>query len=110
MSCVRQPLGLGATVALALLVLVGGCNTYLDDAANRTPGEVTDDVAIHTILKTRLLRDPEVAGMRVNVEVEKGVVRLYGYVVSEAARDRAQTLAAEIRGVQRVENRLQVKP
>lgn len=110
MPCIRQPLGLGATVAAALLVLVGGCNTYLDDAENRTPGEVTDDVAIHTILKTRLLRDPDVGGMRVNVEVEKGVVRLYGYVVSQAARDRAQTLAAQIRGVQRVENRLQVKP
>ena len=99
-----------ATVATAMLVLVGGCNTYLDDAENRTPGEMTDDVAIHTILKTRLLRDPDVGGMRINVEVDKGVVRLYGYVGSEAERDRAETLAAQIRGVQRVENRLQVMP
>ena len=101
---------LRAIVAAASLVLLGGCNTYLDDAENRTPGEVTDDVAIHTILKTRLLRDPDVGGMRINVDVDKGVVRLYGYVGSEAERDRAETLAAQIRGVQRVENRLQVMP
>ena len=97
-------------VAAAVLVLLGGCNTYLDDAEHRTPGEVTDDVAIHTILKARLLGDPDVGGMRVNVEVDKGVVRLHGYVGSEAERDRAETLAAQIRGVQRVENRLQVMP
>lgn len=101
---------LRATIAPALLVVLGGCNTYLDDAENRTPGEMTDDVAIHTILKTRLLRDPDVGGMRINVDVDKGVVRLYGYVGSEAERDRAETLAAQIRGVQRVENRLQVMP
>ena len=110
MACIQPPPRLGATVAVALLVLIGGCNTYLDDAKNRTPGEMTDDVAIHTILKTRLLRDPDVGGLRINVDVAKGVVRLYGYVGSEAERDRAQTLAAQIRGVQRVENRLQVKP
>ena len=97
-------------VALAVFMLLGGCNTYLEDAENRTPGEMTDDVAIHTILKTRLLRDPEVGGLRINVDVDKGVVRLYGYVGSEAERDRAETLAAQIRGVQRVENRLQVMP
>ena len=92
------------------MVFAGGCKTYLDGAESRTPGELTDDVAIHTILKTRLLRDPEVGGIRVNVDVEKGVVRLYGYVRSEAERDRAATLAAQTRGVQRVENRLQIKP
>ncbi len=110
MSRVSPSQRLCATVAAAVLVLVGGCNTYLDDAENRTPGEVTDDLAIHAILKTRLLRDPEVGGMRINVEVDKGVVRLYGYVGSETERDRAETLAAQIRGVQWVENRLQVVP
>ena len=110
MACTEQPPRLSRAIAVALLALIGGCKTYLDDAENRTPGELTDDVAIHSILKTRLLRDPDVGGIRVNVEVEKGVVRLYGYVRSEAERDRAQTLAAQIRGVQRVENRLQVKP
>ena len=99
-----------ATAAVALLALASGCNTYLEDSESRTPGEMTDDVAIHAILKTRLLRDPDVGGLRVNVDVDKGVVRLYGYVGSEAERDRAQTLAAQTRGVQRVENRLQVKP
>lgn len=110
MPRIQEPPRLGTAIAVALLVLVGGCNTYLDGAENRTPGELTDDVAIHTILKTRLLRDPDVGGIRVNVDVEKGVVRLYGYVGSEAARDRAETLAAQTRGVRRVENRLQVRP
>lgn len=110
MSRFRRSPRLRATVSMALLAFLGGCNTYLDESENRTPGEMTDDVAIHTILKTRLLRDPDVGGMRINVNVDKGVVRLYGYVGSESERDRAETLAAQVRGVQRVENRLQVMP
>ena len=108
--CQRPPRRPCAILAAAAMLALGGCNTYLEDAESRTPGELTDDLAIHTILKTRLLRDPDVGGMRINVEVDKGVVRLYGYVGSEAQRDRAETLAAQIRGVQGVENRLQVMP
>lgn len=97
-----------ATVAIVLLLVVAGCQTYLDDAASRTPGEVTDDLAIHTMIKTRLLRDDEVRGLRINVDVSKGVVTLSGKVRSEAERQRAVAVAAGIPNVARVVDNLVV--
>lgn len=101
--------GFAAVVAaVAVAAACAGCASYLDGAENRTPGEFTDDVAIHAILKARLLGDAEVRSLRINLEVDKGVVFLRGYVGSEPERDRAQTVAAGVRGVRRVENRLQI--
>ena len=97
-----------ATVAIMLLLVVAGCQTYLDDAASRTPGEVTDDLTIHTMIKTRLLRDEEVRGLRINVDVNKGVVTLSGKVRSEAERQRAVEVAAGIPNVARVVDNLVV--
>ena len=92
-----------------LLLCVAGCQTYLDDAASRTPGEVTDDVTILTLIKTRLLRDEEVRGLRINVDVNKGVVTLSGKVRSEAERLRAVEVAAGIPSVVRVVDNLLVR-
>ena len=97
------------TLAIVLLLVVAGCQTYLDDAASRTPGEVTDDVTIHTLIKTRLLRHEEVRGLRINVDVNKGVVRLSGRVRSEAERQRAVEVAAGIPNVVRVVDNLVVR-
>ena len=97
-----------ATVAIMLLLVVAGCQTYLDDAASRTPGEVTDDLTIHTMIKTRLLRDDEVRGLRINVDVNKGVVTLSGKVRSEAERQRAVEVATGIPNVVRVVDNLVV--
>ena len=92
-----------------LLLVVAGCQTYLDDAASRTPGEVTDDLTIHTMIKTRLLRDDEVRGLRINVDVNKGVVTLSGKVRSEAERQRAVEVATEVPNVARVVDNLVVR-
>jgi osmotically-inducible protein OsmY len=37
------------------------------DGAKRTLGEVTDDAQITAVVKVRLLNDPEVKGLRINV-------------------------------------------
>ena len=94
------------TVAIVLLVVVAGCQTYLDDAASRTPGEVTDDLTIHTVVKTRLLRDDDVRGLRINVDVNKGVVTLSGTIRSEAERQLAVEVATGIPNVVRVVDNL----
>ncbi len=91
-----------------LLLVVAGCQTYLDDAASRTPGEVTDDLTIHTMIKTRLLREDEVRGLRINVDVNKGVVTLSGKVRSEAERQRAVEVATGTPNVARVVDNLVV--
>ena len=97
-----------ATVAIMLLLVVAGCQTYLDDAASRTPGEVTDELTIHTVIKTRLLRDDGVRGLRINVDVNKGVVTLSGKVRSEAERQRAVEVATGTPNVARVVDNLVV--
>lgn len=92
-----------------LLLGVTGCQTYLDDAVSRTPGEVTDDLAIHTLIKTRLLREDEVRGLRINVDVDKGVVTLSGKVRTDAERQRAVEVATGVPNVVRVVDNLVVR-
>ena len=104
-SLLRVP----AAFAIMLLLGIAGCQTYLDDAASRTPGEVTDDLTIHTLIKTRLLRDDDVRGLRINVDVNKGVVTLSGRVRSEAERKRAVEVATAIPSVVRVVDNLVVQ-
>lgn len=104
-----QSRALVAALAVVVLLGVAGCQTYLDDAASRTPGEVTDDVTIHTLIKTRLLRDEEVRGLRINVDVRKGVVTLSGKVRSEVERQRAVEVAKAIPSVVRVIDNLVVR-
>ena len=96
-------------MAALVLFIVAGCQTYLDDASARTPGEVTDDLTIHTLIKTRLLRDENVRGLRINVDVSKGVVTLSGKVRSEAERRRAVEVATAIPSVVRVVDNLVVR-
>ena len=48
-----------------------GCQSYVD-GAKRTLGEVTDDAQITAVVKVRLLNDPEVKGLRINVTTVRG--------------------------------------
>ena len=94
----------------ALLVSLGaaaGCQSYREGSA-RTVGEFTDDVGIQARVKLALLNDPEISGLRINTEVKRGVVSLYGRVGSQDLKQRALALAAGIKGVTRVEDRLTV--
>lgn len=90
---------------LAALVLAGGCQS---SESSRTAGEFVDDVTIQTRLKTALLRDPEIKGLLINTEVRQGVVTLEGRVTSRAQQQKAVAIAAAIRGVVEVDDRLSV--
>ena len=89
------------------LLIVAGCQSY-KDGGSRTVGEFTDDVAIQTKVKTRLISDPDVKGWPMNVDVHKGVVTLYGRAGSEALRRKALAIAGGVKGVTRVEDRLTI--
>lgn len=67
------------------------------------------DPVILSQIKAKYAIDPEVSALRVNVDVEKGVVTLKGDVNSQATRLRAETLALAVPGVTRVNNVLKVK-
>jgi osmotically-inducible protein OsmY len=79
-------------------------------ACGKTVGETVDDTTITTRVKTAMLNDPTVGGMRVDVDTFKGVVTLSGRVKSQAEKDQAIALARKIDGVVEVKDALQVIP
>lgn len=93
------------TLTLALVVaapLTAGCG--------KTVGETIDDTTITTRVKTAMLNDPQVGGLRVDVDTFKGVVTLSGRVKSQAEHDQAIALARRTSGVVEVKDALQIAP
>ena len=90
--------------ALAMMLAV----TVL--ACGRTVGDTLDDTTITTRVKTAMLNDPAVGGLRIDVDTFQGVVTLSGRVKSQGERDQALTLARQIDGVVEVKDALQVIP
>jgi len=79
-------------------------------ACGKTVGETIDDTTITTRVKTAMLNDPTVGGLRVDVDTFKGVVTLSGRVKSPAERDQAIALARSVDGVTEVKDALQIIP
>ena len=91
------------TLALVLATpLVTGCG--------KTIGETIDDTTITTRVKTAMLNDPAVGGLRIDVDTFKGVVTLSGRVKSESEKEQAMTLARRVSGVTQVKDALQIIP
>jgi osmotically-inducible protein OsmY len=89
--------------ALVLLVtapLVAGCG--------KTVGETIDDTTTTTRVKTVLLNDESVGGLRIDVDTFKGVVTLSGRVKSQAEKEHAIDLARRVNGVTEVKDALQI--
>lgn len=92
---------------LAVTVFLGvGC---AGDKYNRSTGEVFDDTAISSKVKAEMLADPDVKGLAVKVNVNKGNVQLSGFVDTPAQKERAGNIAKNVKGVQYVKNDLIVK-
>jgi osmotically-inducible protein OsmY len=73
---------------------------------NRTVGERIDDAGITMRVKGRLLDDPLVKGMKIDVDTRDGVVFLTGSVPNEAERKQAIELARTTEGVKDVQANL----
>ncbi len=89
---------------VALLVVV----PLLVGACGRTVGETIDDATITTRVKTALLNDPQVAGLKIDVDTTLGVVTMSGIVRNRTEEQRAVQLARGIPGVKDVRSTLQV--
>jgi hyperosmotically inducible protein len=77
-------------------------------ACGKSVGETIDDATITAQVKTRLLNDPQVGGMRIDVDTTMGVVTMSGVVKSRAEESRAMDLARRVSGVKDVRSTLQV--
>src|ERR671919_3275262 len=93
------------SLLLALVLLLP-----LTVACGKTVGETIDDTTITTRVKTAMLNDPGVGGLRIDVDTFKGAVTLSGRVKSEAEKQQAISLARSIDGVTEVKDALQVLP
>ncbi|SMC23070.1 BON domain-containing protein [Desulfacinum hydrothermale DSM 13146] len=92
-----------------LMVLVAGlaaCQT----PAGRSAGQVLDDATITAKVKAKLLDDPLVSGLAIDVDTFQGEVTLTGVVHSPKARIRAEDLARKTRGVRSVRNLIRIQP
>jgi osmotically-inducible protein OsmY len=79
-------------------------------ACGKTVGDTIDDTTITTRVKTAMLNDPAVGGLRIDVDTFKGAVTLSGGVKSQAEREQAITLARRVSGVTEVKDNLQITP
>lgn len=96
-----------ATVVLLVLTLMG---PFMLAGCGKTVGETIDDATITTRVKTALLNDPSVGGLRIDVDTFKGVVTLSGRVKTKEEETKAIALARKISGVSDVKSTLQVQP
>jgi hyperosmotically inducible protein len=79
-------------------------------ACGKSVGETVDDAGITAQVKTALLNDPEVGGMRIDVDTSKGLVTLSGVVKSKDEEAKAIAIARRVDGVRDVRSTLQVSP
>jgi len=70
--------------------------------------QVVEDPAITAAVKTKLLADKTVAGLKIDVDTKDGVVTLNGTADTRAEAQRAVKLARGTSGVKRVVNNLTV--
>jgi len=78
------------------------------EVGDPTVGEQIDDAWIVTKIKAQLTAHEDINPFDVDVDAQQGVVTLSGRVRSDAERELAEEIAAGVKGVRRVDNRLSV--
>jgi osmotically-inducible protein OsmY len=92
-------------ITLLAIVLIA---PLLLGACGKTVGETIDDATITTRIKTSFINDPDIGGLRIDVDTFRGVVTLSGRVKSKEEEQKAISLARQIRGVTDVKSTLQI--
>ena len=101
-SFIRAARSRAFVLVLAVIVPIAaaGCG--------RSVGETIDDATITARVKTALLNDPQVSGLKIDVDTTLGVVTMSGVVKSPDEERRAVQLARAVTGVRDVKSTLQV--
>lgn len=93
------------SIAIALLLSVAGCTPM----TGQTAGQYVDDSTITASVKAKLVADKAANLTRVDVDTTNKVVTLNGIVESPDEKLRAEQLAMQVAGVQRIDNNLQIQ-
>jgi len=94
---------------LAVLMMIAVFAACASTPQQSSTGEVVDDSAITTKIKTQLANDEFLKSFQISVETRKGIVELSGFVDSQKAKDKADQIARGVDGVKSVKNALIVK-
>ena len=80
-------------------------------AASQAGAEIKEnvsDVSITSKVKSALLADDQVKGLKINVDTANQIVTLTGEANSDATKQRAEQLALQVDGVKSVQNNINV--
>lgn len=93
---------------LLAATLAAGCGTMSGDQSGekKSAGQVIDDATITSKVKAALLADPDISGLKINVDTEKGRVKLKGEVKTLSLWRKAESIARGVDGVKSVDNQL----
>lgn len=69
-----------------------------------------DDTEITAKVKAEILAEPGLKSLQISVDTTRGVVTLSGAVDSMSSSDKARLVAAAVKGVKEVDNKLVVTP
>ena|SRR5437867_583922 len=94
----------------ALAIVIAWLLPLTFAACGKTIGETIDDATITARVKTALLNDAQVGGMKIDVDTTQGVVTMSGTVKSKAEESRAVQLARQTPGVKDVKSTLLINP
>lgn len=79
------------------------------ESSMATAGAAIDDMTITTAVSAGLAKDPDLSAFKINVDTKNGAVTLNGSAPTEAAREKAGTIAKAVKGVSSVDNKLVLK-
>jgi hyperosmotically inducible periplasmic protein len=92
-------------IAAALALSLAGCTSMTGETA----GQYVDDSTITASVKAKLVGDKTANLTRIDVDTTNRVVALTGIVESPEQKTRAEQLAMQVRGVQKIQNNLQIQ-
>lgn len=97
-----------ANAATALKDAAQNVESSAKEAASKA-GEKMDDVAITAAVSSGIAKDSDLSMLKINVDTKDGAVTLNGNAPTEAAREKAGSIAKAVKGVRSVDNKLVVK-
>lgn len=95
-----------ALIATTALLGMAACSAT---RTQRAPGEQVDDAALLTSVKSALASDPITEAREINVDVNRGIVKLSGFVDSSKEQAQAVQVARSVEGVKEVQNDIAVQ-
>ena len=94
-----------ALIASSVVLSMAACSST---RTQRAPGEQVDDAALLTNVKSALVANKVTDAGEINVDVNRGTVKLAGFVDTEKEKTAAGDVARNVKGVQTVQNDITV--